>query len=132
MFRRIGLFIIGSAAILQAQLVLPGDFSFSEVLTTFILNLVDFLKVSLLFLMSFLMFAPFFSHFLRLFYLMIRKKTKIKRVDVAELGIFAIMFLILFQLGFWLPFLASMFALVYGWVSTDFAAEKEIHGFDRG
>ncbi|HEU5138946.1 MAG TPA: hypothetical protein VFT51_03160 [Bacillales bacterium] len=133
MFRRIGYFIIGAAAVIQAQAVLPGEGSFSEVLSAFIFNPVDFLTVSLLFLMSFLMFAPFFSNFLRLLVFAWRKKVKLNRKDALELIVFAVMFSILFYSGFWFPLLTSIFAFIYGWITIDLGVkDKEIRHSEGG
>lgn len=132
MFRRIGFMIIGAFAIHQAQSIFWGGSSLSRILTHFIISPFDFLTVSLLFLIGFLMFSSFFSYFLRLVFLVSKKKTQISGKDIMEFVVFATVVFALIHYGFWLPAVTCVFAFAYGWLSSDFRIEKEIRRFDRG
>ncbi|HET7578582.1 MAG TPA: hypothetical protein VFK33_04800 [Bacillales bacterium] len=130
MFRRIGFFMIGGAAVYQAQSVYPSGGSFSYILTHFILNPFDFLSVSLLFLIGFLMFSPFFSYFLQLVILLGKKKTRVSGMNILEFMMFATVVYTLMHWGIWLPLITCVFAFLYGWFSSDFRVEKEIQRID--
>lgn len=132
MFRRIGYIIIGAFAVHQAQSAFPGGMSFSHMLTHFILSPFDFLSVSLLFLIGFLMFSPFFGYLLRLVFLVTKKETQVSGKDILEFVIFASAIFILIHFGPWFPAIVCMFAFMYGWLSSDFRIEKEIRRIDRG
>ncbi|HET7629234.1 MAG TPA: hypothetical protein VFK44_12750 [Bacillales bacterium] len=132
MVRRIGYFWIGIAALLQAQWMIPADVSLKSVLAYFILDPVDFLAVSLLFLMGFLMFAPFFRYLLIWLYCCLRKKKKAKGKDIGEGVIIAATVCVLGYFHLWLPIAATFLGVVYAWVSVDFLIEYEKQQHFRG
>lgn len=127
MFRRIGYFLIGAGAIFQAYSVFPNRTPFTHILMKLILHPFDFLFGSLLFLIGFLMLSPLFSHFIRMFYLLPKKKITVKGKDIVELVVSLAVLFVLFYTGFWLPFFACLFAFIYGWFSVDFRIERELN-----
>lgn len=126
MLRRIGFFLVGGWAVHQAQLIYPHGVTFNGVLTHFIFDPFDLISISLLFLIGFLMLSPFFEHFLKLSYLLKRKQAQIHGGDILEFLVFAAVLFVLFHYGFWLTLLSALFALSFGWFSSDLRIEREV------
>lgn len=128
MARRIGYFFVGAMCIVQAHSLLAADMSFASFLSQMILNPIDFLVVSLLFLIGFLMFSSFFHHIIQICYLQIIGRSYIQKKDILEMIIFSVLFVLLFRFSFWLTFLASIFAVVFGVIATDSPSERATAG----
>lgn len=123
MGRRVGYFVIGALCIVQAHALLGDEVSFSTFLSSMILQPSQFLVISFLFLLSFLMFSGFFYRLIQLSYLQVSKQTKIRGKDVLETTTFAVLFVCIFWYSFWLSALASLFAI--GFSLTAFLPHKK-------
>lgn len=126
MFRRIGFSLVGGWAVHQAQLIYPHGVTFNGVLTHFVIDPFDFISLSLLFLIGFLMLSPFFAHFVKLSFLLKRKNAQIHGSDILEFMVFAAVIFVLFHYGLWLTLLSALFAFAFGWYSTDLRIEREV------
>ncbi|HET7657899.1 MAG TPA: hypothetical protein VFK37_06370 [Bacillales bacterium] len=131
MLRRIGFYMIGAAAIHQAQNIFPDKVSANGMLTHFIFDPFDFLSLSLLFLIGFLLLSLFFAYFMKQCYLLKRKRTRVHGGDVLEFIVFASLVYILFHFGLWLPLFAGLFAAAFGWLSSDFRIEREVQRMEQ-
>lgn len=123
--RRIGFFLVGAMSIVQAHSLLAADMSLSAIFSQMILEPFDFLSVSLLFLIGFLMFSSFFHHLLRMLYLNINAKMKFQPKELPELLIFAVLFILLFRYSFWLSCLSCIFAVMFSLTAIKVRDERE-------